>query len=371
MYTRKILLFLLILPAFVTQVCSQSREATMTFKSESHDFGKLKEQDGDARFSFVFQNTGAKPIVITNVKSTCGCTTPNWTRKPVNGGEEGKIDVVYHAKGRPGNFHKSIIVYSNAQNSPVTLKISGTVVPKPKGIEDEYRYLIDKLRFKKTNIHFSNLYNDETRTETVEFVNVSDEAVKIEQTDKRRQPPHIQISISPENVEPGQKGSITVVYDAKQKDDWDYVRDNIMFNINGEYDARYRITVSAHIKERFSEEDLKNPPAITFITPQVYEFGTITKGEKIEHSFKFKNTGKSDLIIRKVRASCGCTATTTGKTVLKPGEEGVVNATFNSSHKNGAQRNTITMITNIPGQTNRQDNARIIFTMKGHVQTSE
>ncbi len=363
----KILLTGIILLSLMTQIFAQSRKANMAFENANHDFGKIKEEDGDVRYSFVFKNTGAEPIIINNVKSSCGCTTPNWTNKPVRAGETGNINVVYHTKGRPGNFHKSITVYSNAENSPTVLKISGNVIPRPKKPEEEYRYLIDKIRFKRRNIHFANIYNDETRTETVEFLNISQEPVELSVTTKTAKPKHLSVTISPKVVAPGQKGTMTIKYDAAAQGDWDYVRDDFLLDVNGKYDSRYRISVSATIKERFTKEDLLNPPAITFITPQLYEFGNITKGDVVEHTFKFKNTGKSDLKIRKVRASCGCTGAVTGKKVLKPGEEGTVKAVFRSASKKGAQRNTITMITNIPGQTNKRDNYRVIFTMKGNV----
>jgi hypothetical protein len=349
-------------------VTAQSVEPKMTFDKEIHDFGNVNEQDGDLTHSFVFRNTGSEPIVITNVRATCGCTTPNWTNQPIAPGDKGEITAVYHVKNRPGSFNKTIIVYSNAENSPVNLRIKGNVAPKPKTIEDKYRFLVGKVRFDKTHIHFSDIYNDEVKTESLEFINISDENISLSLADNRSKPKHIDFSVSPETVAPGETGVVTIKYSAIEKNDWDYVRDYLFFNINGEYDHKNRISVSANIKERFSKSDLKNPPAIDFIDSNVYDFGTVQKGEKIEHTFRFKNTGKSDLIIRKVRASCGCTATTTGKEILKPGEESSVKTVFDTTHKRGNQRSSITMITNIPGKTGHQENARILLSLKGTVQ---
>ncbi len=364
---KKILIITTILSTLLTNINAQQRQATMSFNKTTHDFGKIKEEDGDARVTFKFQNTGLEPVVITNVRTTCGCTSPKWTNKPVQAGQEGQIEVVYHARHRPGNFNKTIIVYSNAQNSPVNLKIKGNVQRKPLTIEDKYRYSVGDLRFKRTSIHFANLYNDQTRREKVEFINVSKESIALTLHKRTPKKDFLKVTVSPQVVAPGEKGVVTIEYDAKLKNAWDYVRDNITFDVNGKYDSRYRLSVSATIKEHFTDKDLQNAPAITFVTPEVYEFGNIIKGEVVEHIFKFKNTGKSDLKIRKVKASCGCTATTIGKKIIAPGEEGTIKARFNSSSKKGTQRNTITMIVNIPGKTNGRENSRVIFSMKGFV----
>jgi len=68
----------------------------------------------------------------------------------------------------------------------------------------------------------------------------------------------------------------------------------------------------------------------------------------IQRVYKFKNTGKSDLYIRKTHSSCGCTAVTSTSTPIKPGETGEIKATFNTSHKQNKQIKTITVITNCP-----------------------
>lgn len=367
MKTQSIIYSIIIISFLQFSLHGQSVEPVMAFDKELYDFETIKEQDGDARYTFTFRNTGSKPLVITNVRATCGCTSPDWTTKSVASGEKGEISVVYHAKNRPGRFTKNIVVYSNAENSPVHLKIKGNVMPKPLTIEEKYRFPLDKIRMKKAHVHFSNIYNDQMKTQIIELINVSDEPVTIKLADRRSKTEHIEFSVKPETVAAGKTGVMSIKYSAQKKNDWDYVRDYLFFTINGQYDHKNRISVSANIKERFSKSDYKNPPDIEFIGSDTYDFGTIKKGEKIEHTFRFKNTGKSDLIIRKVRASCGCTATTTGKKVLKPGEEGSVKTIFDSTHKRGNQRSSITVITNIPGKTGHRENARVLLTLKGTV----
>lgn len=92
--------------------------------------------------------------------------------------------------------------------------------------------------------------------------------------------------------------------------------------------------------------------AIIEFEQEVIEFGEITQGEIIEKTFRFKNVGKSDLIISSAQGSCGCTVPEWPKEPIKPGEEGVMNVKFDSNGKQGKQNKTITLVANtIPNTT--------------------
>ena len=106
-------------------------QAALEFSETEHDFGEVYEGDV-ASYEFTFTNTGTEPLVIAEVKASCGCTTPFWTREPVMPGAQGSIKASYNSKGRPGNFRKSIRIGSNDPNTPMTyVYIMGVVVDKP------------------------------------------------------------------------------------------------------------------------------------------------------------------------------------------------------------------------------------------------
>jgi hypothetical protein len=90
-----------------------------------HDYGDL-EQHGDGKCEFKFTNKGKEPLILSNVRSSCGCTVPEWPRQPILPGQSETIKVKYDTK-RVGTINKTIHVYSNAKTSPVTLRIKGTV----------------------------------------------------------------------------------------------------------------------------------------------------------------------------------------------------------------------------------------------------
>jgi hypothetical protein len=95
------------------------------FKDTEHNFGTI-QQGGDGAYAFVFTNSGTDPLIISDVRSSCGCTIPEWPREPINAGQSASILVKYDTK-RIGPFNKSISVYSNAGEAPIVLHINGTV----------------------------------------------------------------------------------------------------------------------------------------------------------------------------------------------------------------------------------------------------
>ncbi|MDG1477413.1 MAG: DUF1573 domain-containing protein [Vicingaceae bacterium] len=95
--------------------------------------------------------------------------------------------------------------------------------------------------------------------------------------------------------------------------------------------------------ENVKDED--NLPFFEFVE-EVKEFGTITQGETVSTTFRFKNVGKSDLIISSAQGSCGCTVPEWPKEPIKPGAEGAISVTFNSTGKQGLQNKTITLVAN-------------------------
>ena len=103
----------------------KSKPASISFEKITHNFGAIKKK-ADASYDFVFKNTGNGPLIISNVTTSCDCTTPEWPKNPIMPGKTGKIKVGYDTK-EAGVFNKTITVMSNAKNNPFTLTIQGDV----------------------------------------------------------------------------------------------------------------------------------------------------------------------------------------------------------------------------------------------------
>ena len=121
----------------VFSLVAMSQKSVIKFDVKEHDFGKILEKDGKVTHVFNFTNKGNAPLVVNKVQASCGCTTPTWTKEPVEAGKKGAITVTYNTSGRPGSFTKTITVYSNDSVQQVVLIIKGEVIPIPKVSEPE------------------------------------------------------------------------------------------------------------------------------------------------------------------------------------------------------------------------------------------
>jgi len=343
----KILLLVLTLSAFIGEVKAQSAQAKIVFETTEHDFGTFKESEGPQAYNFAFVNQGATPLILNNVQASCGCTTPEWTKKPVAPGEKGFIKVSYNPANRPGPFNKTITVSANGEVSRTILKIQGTVEQREKTIAEIYPREIGPVRAKSNHIAFVKIMENEVKKDSLEIVNDSDQTVSL---DFKTPPENLSVKVVPSTLKPKEKGTIIVTYDASKVNTYGFVMHRIYLNVDGKADYRNSIGVSATIEEDFSAlspQELASAPVAKF-NEETHEFGDINEGDKVECVFTLKNDGKRDLIIRNVKTSCGCTAVTPEKKVVKAAETVPLKVEFNSAGKRGRQSKAITVITNDP-----------------------
>ncbi len=351
---------LVFLTAFPMMVSAQQKAASISFSQTDYDFGDIKEADGNVSHKFEFTNTGSEPLIIQNVTPSCGCTTPTWTKEPVMPGEKGYISAVFNPSNRPGHFDKYITVQSNASQPSIRLRITGKVEAKPLTIEDEYRYQMGALRLKSNHVSFGTIYKGQPQSRLIEYINDSDNPITLA---VKNVPAHLGVKIDNPDVKPHGTGTIEVTYLSDKQPDWDFLIDRMDVYVNGQTDRTYKLIVSANIQEDFSslsQDQLAKAPDINF-KDKNFDFGKLVQGDKVNHEFTFVNDGKSDLMIRKVHASCGCTAAMTTSDMIRPGETGSIKVTFNSAGKLGTQNKTVTVITNDP------QHSREILWIRGEV----
>ena len=110
--------------------CGNSNEVlpdsgSIKFAKTQHNFGELPLKE-EASIVFEFENDGKELLQISDVKTTCGCAAPSWSKEIVKPSGKGSIKVTYDSK-YPGRFNKTITVYYNGKNSPLELKVKGQV----------------------------------------------------------------------------------------------------------------------------------------------------------------------------------------------------------------------------------------------------
>ena len=126
-------------------------------------------------------------------------------------------------------------------------------------------------------------------------------------------------------------------------------------------DKKLDTGVVNNTKSATGENKAYNSPKMTFKKTE-HDFGKVIQGEFVRYSYRYTNTGKSDLIISKVSTSCGCTVPNYAKTPLAPGESSLIEVIFDSRGKKGFQNKTITVLTNaVPNKTVLRLKANILL----------
>jgi hypothetical protein len=94
-----------------------------------YDFGDITEGDTVSR-NFKFKNEGEFPLIINNIQASCGCTTPEWPKKPIEPGQESSIKVLFNSQGKRGVQNKTITVYANTD--PAYSELAFRVMVNPR-----------------------------------------------------------------------------------------------------------------------------------------------------------------------------------------------------------------------------------------------
>jgi hypothetical protein len=332
-------------------------QAKIQFSDTKHDFGKVKEVNGPVSHVFTFRNTGNAPLVIQKVETSCGCTSPEYTKEPVQPGKSGIVKATFDPSGRPNYFDKNLTVISNAENNRVVLSIKGNVEAKVLTVEEQYPYVIDKVRFKKDIIELYRVLSTGVRTESLEIINTgATPAILVFEN----VPAHITIKSEPVSIPAGTKGVINCSYNAAKKKDFGLSTDDITVKIK---DTKGTLTVRANIEEDFSTltpDELKKAPVVTTEKTN-HQFDKIKKGSKVTGTFEIKNEGKADLIIRKITSDCDCVTSSIAATTIKPGKSTTLKLELTTNDL-GEKFYSTTVVTNAPKQR------QIVFYLIGTIE---
>ena len=124
---KRIIYLLSILIFSFSTIYAQQKRAVLSVKESTFDFGEIKEKDGKVSHTFIVENKGDSPLILTRVIASCGCTTPEWPKEPIAAGKTANVKITYNPANRPGVFAKSISIYSNGKRGSYILTIKGKV----------------------------------------------------------------------------------------------------------------------------------------------------------------------------------------------------------------------------------------------------
>lgn len=336
----------------------------LAFAETTHEFGTVNEVDGPVEFSFKFTNTGQSPIKIMDVKASCGCTTPDWTKTAVEPGGAGFVQARYNPLNRPGPFNKSLTITTDGNTKRYVVYIKGNVNPKPRTIEDDFPTLMGGLRVKYRGFNLGKVLNNEPVSKTFEVYNASEEPITF--LDSLTGPDYVKVEVVPQTLQSEEKGTIVVTYDVPARKDLGHMADNIvLYTDEADLKAIKSFSLYINVEEYFepmNAEELALAPKLK-ITEPVHDFGKVNQGDILTADLSISNEGKSTLNLRKLASSCSCVTTKMESMDIEPGKEAIISVSFNTTGRRGTQQKNITIFTNDP----KAPTQRII--VKASVQT--
>lgn len=330
-------------------VAAMGQTPVITFDKTTHDFGKINEADGRVTTVFNFKNEGMTPLVLSNVRASCGCTTPKWTREPIEPGQIGEITVTYNPNGRPGRFQKTVTVTSNASEPTTKLYIKGEVIPKPTKPVDEYPVKMGELSLKSKNLNFGSLVQGSNRMLEIEYANQTEQAIEVALYVVGAD--YIKTTVTLPTVEPKQTGKLQFALQSAESGLYGPVSAKAYVLVNGKRDlsSTYEISLAANIKEDFSQltvEQRQQAP-IAEVARDI-NLGTVAKGKKMSAKIALANAGINPLMVRRVVMNDENVHFVTPK-AIKAGRKADIKVEIDATTAAAAQYTRImTLITNDP-----------------------
>jgi hypothetical protein len=308
----------------------------LEFDELVHDFGTIKEEMGSVTHAFKFTNTGDKPLVITKVQPSCGCTTSGWTKEPVKPGETGEVLATYRTSA--GAFNKSLTVMANGLPN-VILHIKGNVSKKPEDLTVTYPQTFGDLRSKnKRDFSFAQISSQQTTpSQIIEIANAKDTVVSVT---FKNVPEYIIVNAVPSSLNPQQKGQITVSISGEKRKKFGYSKDKITVKAGNSVEE---FSVASIVAEKIEQSD-KFPVIETL---QQLDLGKLTVN-KAEGTISIKNLGNADLLIKSFSTDNSAFSVVLKKGLkIKAGKTGVIKLSAQNLQK-GANTAQVYLSTNDP-----------------------
>ena len=342
---KRIILFINLLVIFCMYGWAQ---AQITFDKKVHEFGTVLWKN-PVTATFTITNSGDKPLVISNVTTSCGCTVANWTKTPIAPGASGVVSSTFDSKAL-GRFQKSIGIYSNASERPIYLAIRGEVTADPKNYIVTHPYKIGPIRLDKESLEFDDAHKGDKLEMELLVANTS-EAVYTPVL--MHLPPYLNAVAVPEKIARGRSGKIRITLDTEKLPKFGLTTATVYLSrfMGDKVGEENAIPVSAVLLpdfSRLSQQELQNPPVVELSSTEL-TFPALGEKEKKSQTVIVKNTGKRDLEITDLQVFNSTLGVHLKKRLLKPGASTKLKITaYGKNLKRVKGMPRVLMITNEP-----------------------
>lgn len=282
-------------------VAMMAQDPVITFEKTEHDFGKIHEENGRVSVVFNFKNEGMSPLVLSNVRASCGCTTPTWTKEPVEPGQTGSITVTYNPNGRPGRFQKTVTITSNATEATKRVYIKGEVIPKPAKPVNVYTVAVGELSMKGKTLNLGNIKKGEAMNGELEYANLTQAEHSVDLV-TNSQDAFLVSQTTLATVKPNETGKFVFAIDTRNTKLYGPVEAYAYVIVDGkkELSEAYQLTIKAEIVEDFSQMSVEEKQAAPIIeVAGEIEAGKVAAGKNLKCVLPVKNAGENALEVRR------------------------------------------------------------------------
>ena len=319
-----------------------------TFDKMTHEFGVVLWKH-PATATFQIKNDGDKPLVISNVTTSCGCTVADWTKEPIAPGATGVVTSTFDAKAL-GHFYKDIGVYCNASARPIYLMLRGEVSADPKNYTLTHPYEIGAIRLNKAAIEFDDTNKGDKPTMEILVANTTSDVYT---PVLMHLPPYLEAVAVPERIGKKATSKIKVTLDTDKLPKFGLTTATVYLSRfpGDKVSEENAIPVSAVLLPDFSnmsQQQRLNPPAVQLSATE-FTVPPLAENAKKKLTVVVKNVGKSDLEITDLQVFNPALGVQLKKRVLKPGAQTKMKITVYGKYlKKVKSAPRVLMITNDP-----------------------
>ncbi|MBM6993709.1 MAG: DUF1573 domain-containing protein [Prevotella sp.] len=301
---------------------------------------------------FEMKNSGGQPLTITNVRTSCGCTTVSYPQNAIPAGATFTVSATYDAK-QMGHFDKQIGIYSNASGDPTILSVRGVVVGEIVDFQGEYPYQMGDLAVDANDIEFDNVNRGD---HPFQKIHIKNNGTKTAEPVIMHLPDYLRAEVSPSRIAPGHSATATIVLDSHRLRDLGLTQTSVFLGsfLGDKVSADKELTVSTVLLpgfENMTDAQRANAPKMRLSAGSL-ELGSFKGKTKKKGEIEITNEGRSVLNIRSLQMFTTGLEVSLNKTEIKPGETAKLKVTALAKElKTARSRPRVLMITNDPENT--------------------
>lgn len=305
----------ILLTALVVCHLSTAGQTALQFDRTEWNFDSIREESGPVTHSFEATNRGEHPEVILDVSSSCGCTKPEFTRRPVRPGETTTVTVRFNPAGQSGTIDRTLVVYGTGNQVIERLRITGRVEPRARTIEERFPIAAgDGIRLSNNFLPFETLPHGRETGADIGIANEADSPRRIRFVGE--QTSGLLAIESPEVLQPGEEATIRVVYRVPEEyGRYGTVNDRYALEVEGRRQS-VRIATRGILVD--APQASGAAPAARLSSGAV-RTGDLKRGEKRPVAIELRNEGGAALHVRAVEIPEGTTCTLEAGTQIAPG----------------------------------------------------